>query len=140
LGGRFSQRFPQIAPSHTGNNNTGVSTGGSEGIFPKVAPQFSGTTLARQFTGLGGEPGVSSLMRQITGGGGQLSPTRQLGHDRSGSPTKGMGERHSSMKPLGRERRPRPKSVIGMRGGGKSVDEGRGMFLVRQMTGNASDL
>ena len=140
MGCRFSQRFPQIAPLHTGNNNTGVSTGGSDAVFPKVAPQFTGTTtLARQFTGLGVEPGVSSLMRQITGGGGQLSPTRQLGLDRSGSPTKGMAERHSSMKPLGRERRPRPKSVIGTRGG-KSVDEGRGMFLVRQMTGNASDL
>jgi hypothetical protein len=75
-----------------------------------------------------------------------MSPTRQLAFDRPGSPTKGTFERYRSGSPLkqlgtikegggggvGRER-PRPKSVIGMRG--KSVDERRGMFLVRQMTG-----
>ncbi|OAX44751.1 hypothetical protein K503DRAFT_728370 [Rhizopogon vinicolor AM-OR11-026] len=78
-----------------------------------IQPQFTGTTtIARQFTGLrGGDP---ALMRQLTGGG--LSPTKQLG---SATP------------------RPRPKSVIGMRSG-KSVDEGRGMFLVRQMTSGGS--
>jgi len=32
----------------------------------------------------------------------------------------------------------RPKSVIGMRNT-KSVDEGRGMFLVRQMTGAGTE-
>ncbi|RDB28901.1 hypothetical protein Hypma_015389 [Hypsizygus marmoreus] len=82
----------------------------------KIAPQFTGTTtLARQFTGLsGGDP---ALLRQLTGGG--LSPTRSI------SPTKQLG---------GRGMRPRPKSVIGMRST-KSVDEGRGMFLVRQLTG-----
>ncbi|KAF8844047.1 hypothetical protein BDN67DRAFT_923014 [Paxillus ammoniavirescens] len=93
---------------------TGRSTGG--GSF--VAPQFTGTTtIARQFTGRGG--GDAGIMRQLTGGG--LSPTRQL----TSSPTKQLG----LVTP-----RPRPKSVIGMRNG-KSVDEGRGMFLVRQMTG-----
>ncbi|GLB36283.1 putative protein with zinc-binding domain present in Lin-11, Isl-1, Mec-3 [Lyophyllum shimeji] len=81
----------------------------------KVMPQHTGTTtLARQFTGIGaGDPG---LLRQLTGGGS--SPTR------SASPTKQLGAR------------PRPKSVIGMRNS-KSVDEGRGMFLVRQLTGAA---
>lgn len=81
-----------------------------------MIPQFTGTTtLARQFTGVGGGEGMT---RQVTGSG--LNPTRSI------SPTKpGM--------------RPRPKSVIGMRsGGGKSIDEGRGMFLVRQMTGASS--
>lgn len=79
-----------------------------------IAPQATGTTtIARQFTGVGA--GDGSLLRQMTGGG--LSPTRSL------SPTKQLGLS-----------RPRPKSVIGMRNT-KSVDEGRGMFLVRQMTG-----
>ncbi|KAG6911858.1 hypothetical protein DXG01_000105 [Tephrocybe rancida] len=80
----------------------------------RLTPQITGTTtIARQFTGIGGDPG---LLRQLTGGG--LSPTRSI------SPTKQLG---SGM-------RPRPKSVIGMRSA-KSVDEGRGMFLVRQFTG-----
>ncbi|KAJ3836869.1 hypothetical protein F5878DRAFT_624049 [Lentinula raphanica] len=84
------------------------------GSSSKVVPQYTGTTtLAKQFTGMGsGEP----LLRQLTGGG--LSPTRSL------SPTKQL----SAL-------RPRPKSVIGMRSS-KSVDEGRGMRLVRQMTGS----
>ncbi|KAL0951016.1 hypothetical protein HGRIS_007757 [Hohenbuehelia grisea] len=76
------------------------------------------TTMARQFTGIGG--GDPALLRQLTGGG--LSPTRQL----ASSPTKQLG--------IGGAMRPRPKSVVGMRNT-KSVDEGRGMFLVRQMTG-----
>lgn len=88
----------------------------------KVASQLTGTTtLARQFTGLGGgEPG---LLRHLTGGG--LSPTRSI------SPTKQLGR-------TGVGTRSRPKSVIGMRSA-KSVDEGRGMFLVRQLTGASSN-
>lgn len=94
---------PPVVPSHTGTG------------FGRVAPQYTGTTtIARQFTGMGGDGG---LLRQMTGGG--LSPTRT----RSISPTKQLGMM-----------RPRPKSVIGTRNT-KSVDEGRGMFLVRQMTG-----
>jgi hypothetical protein len=58
------------------------------------------------------------MLRQLTGGG--LSPTRSI------SPTKQLGGG-----------RPRPKSVIGMRSLG-SVDEGRGMYLVKQLTGSAS--
>jgi len=85
----------------------------------KVIAQMTGTTtIARQFTGLGGSgsgSGDGSLLRQMTGGG--ISPTRSI------SPTKQLGMN-----------RPRPKSVVGMRSS-KSVDEGRGMFLVRQMTG-----
>jgi hypothetical protein len=56
-------------------------------------------------------------MRQLTGGG--LSPTRSI------SPTKQLGGR------------PRPKSVVGMRGL-ESVDEGRGMYLVKQLTGSTA--
>ncbi|KAI6136752.1 hypothetical protein F5141DRAFT_1076448 [Pisolithus sp. B1] len=99
---------------------TGRSTGG--GPFPKsVTPQFTGsTTIARQFTGMRNTD--AAMMRQLTGGG--LSPTRQL----AGSPTKQLGLATP---------RPRPKSVVGIRSG-KSVDEGRGMFLVRQMTGGGS--
>lgn len=78
-------------------------------------PQLTGTTIARQFTGLGGNKDAA-LLRQLTGAG--LSPTRSI------SPTKQLG-------------RQRPKSVIGMRSS-KSIDEGRGMFLVRQLTGASS--
>ncbi|KAG6832463.1 hypothetical protein H0H92_001509 [Tricholoma furcatifolium] len=82
----------------------------------KLASQTTGTTtIARQFTGIGGGC-EAGLLRQLTGGG--LSPTRSI------SPTKQVGN----------GMRPRPKSVIGMRSA-KSLDEGRGMFLVRQMTG-----
>lgn len=92
----------------------------------RIAVQMTGTTtLAKQFTGMGGADTVS-LIRQMTGGG--ISPTRQL--SRSRSPTKQLGM-------VDPPYRPRPKSVIGMRST-KSVDEGRGMFLVRQMTGGAT--
>lgn len=92
---------------------TGRSMGGDSSTSRAVQSQFTGTTtIARQFTGLRG--GDAALARQLTGGG--LSPTKQLG---TATP------------------RPRPKSVIGMRSG-KSVDEGRGMFLVRQMTTGGS--
>lgn len=83
------------------------------GSSNKIAPQYTGTTtIARQFTGVGNS---DAILRQLTGGG--LSPTRSI------SPTKQLGSL-----------RPRPKSVIGLRSA-KSVDEGRGMFLVRQLTG-----
>ena len=91
-----------------------------------IAAQFTGTTtIARQFTGLG------ALTSQLTGGG--LNPTRQLPKDlnRSPSPTKiSMGEGR-------RVPFPRPKSVVGVRG--KSLDEGRGMYLVRQLTGSGGN-
>jgi hypothetical protein len=92
---------------------TGRSIGSGYTSSRGIQSQFTGTTtIARQFTGLRGAD--AALMRQLTGGG--LSPTKQLG---AATP------------------RPRPKSVIGMRSG-KSVDEGRGMFLVRQMTSGGS--
>ncbi|KAL0575978.1 hypothetical protein V5O48_005978, partial [Marasmius crinis-equi] len=94
-----------LVPTHTGSG--------------KVAPQLTGTTIAKQFTGLGNGSGETQLLRQLTGGG--RSPTRSL------SPTKQLS---SGI-------RPRPKSVIGMRSS-KSVDEGRGMFLVRQLTGSGA--
>ncbi|KAF8167966.1 hypothetical protein B0H34DRAFT_683802 [Crassisporium funariophilum] len=98
-------RSPLI-PSFTGTN--------------RVAPQYTGTTtIARQFTGLGGS---DMVLRQLTGRG--LSPTRSI------SPTKQLG----MFAPGNGSMRPRPKSVIGMRST-KSVDEGRGMYLVRQLTG-----
>lgn len=98
-----------LVPSYTGR-----STG--DGAF--VTPQLTGTTtIARQFTGRSGVD--TGILRQLTGGG--LSPIRQL----TGSPTKQLGLATP---------RPRPKSVIGMRSS-KSTDEGRGMYLVRQMTG-----
>lgn len=103
-----------LGPSYTGMRNGGPF--GSGNVPVRIMTQCTGTTtLARQFTGLGGSD--AALMRQLTGGG--LSPTRQL----AGSPTKQFG--HGG--------RPRPKSVIGL--SSKSVDEGRGMYLVRQMAG-----
>jgi hypothetical protein len=111
---------PQGSPTRSPTRSPLVpSYTGSVGGFGKVVPQFTGTTtLARQFTGLGGTD--AALLRQLTGGG--LSPTRQLGM---------MGGGGVGMKV-------RPKSVIGMRNT-KSVDEGSGMFLVRQMTGAGTE-
>ncbi|CDO72364.1 hypothetical protein BN946_scf184977.g61 [Trametes cinnabarina] len=107
-------RGTPIAPIYTG----------SRGPFNGVAPQFTGTTtLARQFTGLGGSD--PALMRQLTGGG--LSPTRQL----TSSPTKMFD---GPSRPASRY--PRPKSAIGFAARTKSEGgQGRGMFLVRQLTG-----
>ncbi|RPD63078.1 hypothetical protein L227DRAFT_543842 [Lentinus tigrinus ALCF2SS1-6] len=111
-------RSTPLVPSYTGNKN----------VFGSVAPQHTGTTtLARQFTGLtgGSDP---ALMRQLTGGG--LSPTRQL----TSSPTK----MYDGPRP-GVSRYPRPKSAIGYAARTKSEGgEGRGMFLVRQLTGGKS--
>ena len=105
---------PQTSPTRTPPTTLVMDT-----ISPsKVMPQFTGTTtIARQFTGLAGD---DVLLRQLTGGG--LSPTRSI------SPTKQLGL-------ICNGKRPRPKSVIGMRTS-KSTDEGRGVFLVRQMTGS----
>ncbi|PSR85852.1 hypothetical protein PHLCEN_2v5328 [Hermanssonia centrifuga] len=104
-----------------------TSTGTGTRPFPAVAPQYTGTTtIARQFTGLGFSGSSDpALFRQLTGGG--LSPTKQL----SSSPTK----LHDGPRPgMGRVY-PRPKSVTGTRSTG---GEGRGMFLVRQLTGGKS--
>ena len=87
------------------------------GLDGKISRQISGTTLARQFTGLGGGVGAEpGLLKQLTGG--SISTTRSL------SPTK---QYNTSIQV-------RPKSAIGMRNS-KSIDEGRGMFLVKQLTG-----
>jgi hypothetical protein len=106
---------PQASPTRTSPTPPFADT-----ISPsKIMPQFTGTTtIARQFTGLAA--GGEVILRQLTGGG--LSPTRSI------SPTKQLG-------PMCNGKRPRPKSVIGMRTS-KSTDEGRGVFLVRQMTGS----
>lgn len=108
---------PQASPTRTSPTPPFADT-----ISPsKVMPQFTGTTtIARQFTGLAGN---DVILRQLTGGG--LSPTRSI------SPTKQLGLMNNGVG----TKRPRPKSVIGMRMS-KSVDEGRGVFLVRQMTGS----
>lgn len=108
-------RSTPLVPSYTGSKNA----------FGGVAPQFTGTTtLARQFTGLGGSSDPA-LMRQLTGGG--LSPTRQL----TSSPTKMFDGPRPGM-----SRYPRPKSAIGFAARTKSEGgESRGMYLVRQLTG-----
>lgn len=76
--------------------------------------------LTRQLTGIGGH---DPILRQLTGSG--LAPTRSI------SPTKQLGLMG------GGGLRPRPKSTIGSVRHTKSVDEGRGMYLVRQMTGTS---
>lgn len=102
---------PQVPSTHTLPDPS---------LSGQVAPHLTGTTtIARQFTGLGGTD--AGLLKQLTGG--SISPTRSL------SPTKQLGSIGPS--------RPRPKSVIGMRSS-KSIDEGRGMFLVKQLTGASS--
>lgn len=128
-----------LEPTFTGGADVfgrfrSTSTSRSEGVVPQLtgtttlARQLTGTTtIARQFTGL------NALTNQLTGGG--LSPTRQLPKDlnRAPSPTKMLGNQNSGRRVLF----PRPKSMVGILPRGKSVDEGRGMFLVRQMTGQA---
>ncbi|KAI0670031.1 hypothetical protein C8Q78DRAFT_1079936 [Trametes maxima] len=116
------------SPSPTRTTPLVPAATGSKATFGGVAPQFTGTTtLARQFTGLGGSSDPA-LMRQLTGGG--LSPTRQL----TSSPTKMF----DGPRP-GTSRYPRPKSAIGYAARTKSEGgESRGMFLVRQLTGGRS--
>jgi hypothetical protein len=79
----------------------------------------------------------AGLLRQLTGGG--LSPTRQLSTQVTGGGVTGMtrqytGQLNSGDGPV--STRPRPRSVIGMRST-KSVDEGRGVYLMRQLTGGS---
>ncbi|TCD66366.1 hypothetical protein EIP91_001415 [Steccherinum ochraceum] len=108
-----------VMPTATGNRSVVSQFTGSKSV---VTTQLTGTTtIARQFTGLGGPGPDPALLRQLSGGG--LSPTRQL----SSSPTK----MHDGPR-AGTPRYPRPKSVTGVRSTG---GEGRGMFLVRQLTG-----
>ncbi len=103
---------PQASPAHSDPNSIGLSG--------QVVSHLTGTTtIARQFTGLGGTD--TDLLKQLTGG--SISPTRSL------SPTKQLGNTGSG--------RTRPRSVIGMRSS-KSIDVGRGMFLVKQLTGASS--
>ncbi|TFK30573.1 hypothetical protein FA15DRAFT_662562 [Coprinopsis marcescibilis] len=90
----------------------------------KIIPQFTGATITRQFTGVSSSD--ATLLRQLTGNG--MSRTRSI------SPTKQLGSTAATP-----GSRPRPKSVLGVRGA-KSVDEGRGMFLVRQLTGASSTI
>ena len=109
--------------STVGSPVTPMATGNSSALT-RVAPQATGTTIARQFTGIGGAAASDAeLLRQLTGGGS--SPARQL----TSSPTKLYdGPRPGRVYP-------RPKSVTGTRSTG---GEGRGMFLVRQLTGGNS--
>lgn len=117
----------------------------SNSTGPLLTEQVTGvTTIARQQTGLGSMSSSHSdpaLLRQLTGGG--LSPTRQLGSQGLAKQYTGGGEetirRHITGGGVRTQvtggRFTRPKSVGPPPRHGKSVDEGRGMFLVRQMTG-----
>ncbi|KAG8940253.1 hypothetical protein FRC04_005462 [Tulasnella sp. 424] len=118
LGGR-------ISPLKNQDTGTGNRISNSP-----VRPQYSGvygqslrsvSPVRRQYTGMmasspsvGSEVEAQPLAIQYTGGG--VPVTRQLTTSR------------------------RPKSALGTRSfmSQKSIDEGRGMFLVRQMTGQAS--
>ncbi|KAL1707113.1 hypothetical protein EV121DRAFT_199960 [Schizophyllum commune] len=121
---------PQSSPTRV-SPNVPLPSGSGSSPFTKVIQQTTGTTtLARQFTGMGG--GSDPLARQTTGGGGTLPPTRSI------SPSKQLRSVSPSKPTIGL--RPRPKSALGMRTlrNSKSVDEGRGMFLVRQLTGTST--
>jgi hypothetical protein len=122
-----------LEPSYTGGNLFGRFPSSASRSSDGIAPQLTGTTtIARQYSGMGAL--TSQLTGQLTGNG--LSPTRQLPRDinRSPSPTKMM--MMSTPGPVRRMAFPRPKSMISARG--KSMDEGRGMFLVRQFTGGGT--
>ncbi|KAG9005468.1 hypothetical protein FRB94_001553 [Tulasnella sp. JGI-2019a] len=96
--------------------------GGDRSVTPLVRPQSSGSgqfkspsPVRRQYTGTTASGGdeAEPVAIQYTGGG--VPVTRQLATRR-------------------------PKSVVGMNrsvGSQKSIDAGRGMFLVRQMTGQS---
>jgi hypothetical protein len=117
-------RSAQVSPTRSSPSRSREPDPAANAGFDRVLPQQKQTgltTIARQFTGFSGGTDTA-LARHVTGG--RLSPTKQLG-----TPTKvavqftGAGSRGTI--------RPRPKSAIGMRG------EGRGMFLVQQLTGGA---
>jgi hypothetical protein len=116
-------RSSQVSPTRSSPSRPREPDPAASAGFDRVLPQHSGlTTIARQFTGLSSGTDTA-LARHVTGG--RLSPTKQLG-----TPTKvavqftGAGSKGTI--------RPRPKSAIGMRG------EGRGMFLVQQLTGGGA--
>jgi len=118
-------RSSQASPTRSSSSRPREPDPAAYSGLDRVFSQHTGvTTIARQFTGLPGGTDTA-LGRHIHITGGRLSPTKQLG-----TPTKvavqftGAGSRGTI--------RPRPKSAIGMRG------EGRGMFLVQQMTGGGA--
>ncbi|KAH9064237.1 hypothetical protein EDB87DRAFT_1599936 [Lactarius vividus] len=127
----YELRAPQASPTRLGSSHLKskeyeLTTGPEQP--DRVVPQHTGgTTIARQFTWLsGGTNGGAdaSPARHVTGA--RLSPTKQLG---LGTPTKVAVQFTGGSKGT---IRPRPKSAIGMRG------EGRGMFLVQQLTGGGA--
>ncbi|KAF8587268.1 hypothetical protein K439DRAFT_832127 [Ramaria rubella] len=111
---------PQGSPIRAGLTPSYTGAGSDRLPRPEAGRLFG------QVTGAGFEPRPGGLMRQYTGGAagimrrGSVSPTRQM--TRSVSPTKGL---------MPVTRHPRPAGSWKH----KSVDEGRGMFLVKQMTG-----
>lgn len=118
LGGRISPLKNQDTGSGSRNGSpvrpqyTGVYGQTLRSVTP-VMRQHTGTRVSSPPVGF--EAGVQPLAVQYTGGG--VPVTRQLTTSR------------------------RPKSALGTRSfmSQKSIDEGRGMFLVRQMTGQASN-
>ena len=128
----YELRASQASPTRSGSTplkskEHDLATGPEQS--DRVVPQNTGgTTIARQFNWLSGGSGGgadNSPARHMTGA--RLSPTKQLGLS---TPTKvavqftGGGSKGTI--------RPRPKSAIGMRG------EGRGMYLVQQLTGGGA--
>jgi uncharacterized protein with PIN domain len=101
-----------LTPSYTGTGTDRFPRPDAGRLFGQVTGNTFGRTdlLARQYTG-----GVGVLRR------GSVSPTRQM--TRSVSPTKGLI-------PVTRHQRPAASWKH------RSVDEGRGMFLVKQLTGS----
>ncbi|KDQ12951.1 hypothetical protein BOTBODRAFT_176078 [Botryobasidium botryosum FD-172 SS1] len=126
---------PSPSPTRTPLSPAGTGTGAGAGIFggryAQIAPRAESGRM------------VNGILTQLTGGGEQrsTSPVRMnLGGLRSISPVR-RPPVTTTVGGVARQftgdgvpvTRPRPKSVVGHRTG-----EGRGMFLVRQMTGTTS--
>lgn len=114
LGGRISplkQHYTGAAGNRSASPLRPQYTGAGLRSTSPVRRQYTGAT-----TGAGGEaPEAEPIAIQYTGGGVPVTRT--------------LSTRHG-----------RPKSALGTRsfGSQKSIDEGRGMYLVRQMTGHGA--
>jgi hypothetical protein len=142
-----------LSPSNRGNISptrvplTPSYTGATSFAFPKVESgrfvngsfaagggeiRRSPSPLRMQFTGARSGSGLSPVRRQMTGLGSMLPPSLSpVKTQFTGGGAALVRQVTGNGVPITRQR---PKSVLGNRSIG-NASEGRGMFLVRQMTG-----